>query len=128
MNGDKTKYVSVGFYPAFDYQPLVDFGAIRRCGSKSIILAEEQACTLAECLPKIQESMCKGEEAPVNKCESGVFRLNTPKTHRGLARVYLGTEYICLASLDLYYLARNFMSYSNNCAVTYSFCGNCFRF
>ena len=41
IDGDKTKYVSDGFYPARDYQPLVEFGAIRRCGSKSIILTDE---------------------------------------------------------------------------------------
>jgi len=28
INDDWTKYVSVGFYPARDYQPLVEFGAI----------------------------------------------------------------------------------------------------
>jgi len=37
FNSDRTKYVSVGFYPASDYQPLVEFGAIRRGGSKSIL-------------------------------------------------------------------------------------------
>jgi len=36
INSDRTKYVSVGFYPGLDYQPLVDFGAIRRdSGSNS---------------------------------------------------------------------------------------------
>ena len=29
INKDKTKYMSVGFYAARDYQPLVEFGAIR---------------------------------------------------------------------------------------------------
>jgi hypothetical protein len=26
LNSDRSKYVSVGFYPALDYQPLVEFG------------------------------------------------------------------------------------------------------
>jgi hypothetical protein len=29
IDGDKTKYVSVGFYTARAYQPLVEFGAVR---------------------------------------------------------------------------------------------------
>ena len=94
INGEKTKYVSVGLYPARDYQPLVEFGVIRRCGSKSLILTDEQVYTLAECLPKIHESMCKGEEAPVIKCESGSFRLITPRSPRGLTPMYLGTDYM----------------------------------
>jgi len=52
--------------------------------------------------------MCKGEEEPVIKCESGSFRLNTPRRRRGLARMYGGNEYICLTPLDLHYLARMF--------------------
>ena len=31
-----------------------------------------------------------------------------PKRRRGLARLYVGSEYICLTSLDLHYLARMF--------------------
>jgi len=34
----RIKYVSVGFYPARDYELLVGFGTIRRGGSKSVIL------------------------------------------------------------------------------------------
>jgi len=52
--------------------------------------------------------MCKAEEEPVVKCESGSLRLNTPRSCRALARMYLGTEYICLTPLDLRYLARIF--------------------
>jgi len=36
INEDETKYVSVGFYPARDYQTLVEFGDIRQGGSKSM--------------------------------------------------------------------------------------------
>jgi len=52
INSDRTQYVSVGFYPARDYQPLLEFGAIRRGGSKSIVLKDEHIDTLADCLPK----------------------------------------------------------------------------
>jgi len=74
----------------------------------SIILTDEQAYTLAECLPMIHVSMCKGEEDPVIRCVSVNFRLNTPRSRRGLARMYLGTAYVCPTPLGLHYLARMF--------------------
>jgi len=54
---DKTKYVSVGFYSARDYQPLVEFGATLRGGSKSLILTDEKVAALADCLPAIRDSI-----------------------------------------------------------------------
>jgi len=47
LNTNKTEHVSVGFYPARDYLPLVEFGVIQSCGSKAIILTDEQVYTLA---------------------------------------------------------------------------------
>jgi len=41
LNTNNTKHVSVGFYPVRDYLPLVEFGVIRSCGSKAIILTDE---------------------------------------------------------------------------------------
>jgi len=52
ISSDRTKYLSVGFYPARDYQPMVEFHAILRSGSKSIVLKDEHIDPLAECLPK----------------------------------------------------------------------------
>jgi len=99
--------VSVGYYPARDYQPLVEFGAIRRGGSKSLILSDEQVAALADCLPAIRDSMCVGGDRFVIKCESGNFRLHTSKRH-GSARLFVGTEYISLTTLDMDYLVRVF--------------------
>jgi len=82
VNDDKTKYVSVGYYPARDYQPLVEFGAFRRGGSKCLILADEQVAALAHCLPSIRDSMCVGGDRVVIKCESGNFRLHNPPEAR----------------------------------------------
>ena len=111
LNANKTKYVSVGFYPARDYLPLVEFGVIRCCRSKAIILTDEQVYTLAQCLPTFANAMCKeGKEVetPVIKCESGNFRLGMPKRRLGLTRLYTVSKYICLTSLDLHYLAHMF--------------------
>jgi len=59
LNANKTKHVSVGFYPARDYLPLVEFGVIRSCGSKAIILTDEQVYMLAQCLPAVADAMYK---------------------------------------------------------------------
>ena len=59
LSANKTKYVSVGFYPARDYLPLVEFGVIRSCGSRAIILTVEQVYTLAQCLLAFADAMCK---------------------------------------------------------------------
>jgi hypothetical protein len=45
--------MSVGFYPARDYQPLVEFSTVRRGGSKTIVLADEHVEILAARLPKV---------------------------------------------------------------------------
>ena len=95
INEDKTKFMSVSLYPAPDYQPLVEFGAVRRGGSMSLILTDEQVAALEDCLPAIRDSMCVGGDRVIIKFESGKFRLNTPKRH-GSARLFVGTEYISL--------------------------------
>ena len=98
--------MSVGFYPARDYQPLVEFGSIRRGGSKSIVLKDEHIDTLAKCLTKMFVSVCNGGWTGAG-CMSGSFRLSPLKNH-GSARLYFGTQYISLTILDLQYLARVF--------------------
>jgi len=107
INEDKTKYMSVGFYPARDYQPPVEFGAFRKGGSKSLILTDEEVAALADCLPAISDSICVGGDRVIIKCESGNFRLHTPKRH-GSARLFVGTEYISLTQPDMVYLVRVF--------------------
>jgi len=105
INLDRTTYVSVGFYPARDYQPLVDFGAIRRGGSKSINLKDEHIDTLAGCPPKMLVSICNGETGA--GCVSGAFRLSPPQNF-GSARLYFGTQYISLTILNLQNPAQMF--------------------
>jgi hypothetical protein len=101
IDGDKTKYVSVGFYPARDYQTLVEFGAVRRGVSKTIALVDEHVEWLEERLPKV---MCETSSSSSNDN----FRL-TPNRHSGGAvRLYLNAQYINLTSQDLRYLTRMF--------------------
>jgi len=100
--------VSVCFYPARDYLTLVEFDVIRSCESKSTILTDEQVYTLAQCLQKFADVVWKEWELPVIKSGSGKFRLGMPTSCRGLIRLYLGSEYICLTPLYLEYLAGIF--------------------
>ena len=52
INEDQTKYVSVGYYTARDYLPLVEFGVVRRGGEpKTLILSHEQVDAMSEGLP-----------------------------------------------------------------------------
>jgi len=62
---------------------------------------------LADCLPSIRDSICVGGDRVVIKCESGNFRLQTPKWH-GSARLFVGTENISLTQPDMDYLVRVF--------------------
>jgi len=88
---DRTKYVSVSFYPARDYKLLVEFGVIRRGGSKSILFTEERIDTLTDCLSKMLVSICNGgTDAAAVWCKSGFFRLSLPKIY-GSTRLYFGT-------------------------------------
>jgi len=80
----------------------VEFGTIRRGGSKSLILSDEQVAALSDCLPTILDSMCVGGDRVI-KWESGNFRLHTPKRH-GSAKLFVGTEYISLTQPDMGYL------------------------
>jgi len=105
INENKTNYVSVGYYTARDYQPLLEFGDIRRGGSKSLLLSDEKVTALADCLPAIRDSLCVGGDRVVIKCESCNIRLHTPRKH-GTARLFVGTEYISLTQLDMDYLVR----------------------
>jgi len=73
VNVDMTKYVSVEFYPAHDYQTPVDFGAIRKSGSKCLILTDEQIDTLAGCLPAILDSKCVGGTQSSSSAGAAIF-------------------------------------------------------
>ena len=101
IDEDKTRYVSVGFYPTQNYQPRVDFGGPR---IKHVILADQHVATLAECLPRICEALCDDEQFA---CIDVIFRLTTTGTYR-VARLYIEKHYITLKFQDLRYLMNMF--------------------
>jgi len=104
INVDRTRYVSVGFFPTRDYQPFLEFGTVKNNGPTFIILNDQQVNKMAECLPIICESIC-GNEQYVYK--DGDFRLNSTGNYR-VARLYLEKRYISLRLADLQYLQRMF--------------------
>src|SRR5262245_16175832 len=54
LNSDRTRYLSVGFYPALHYLPLVEFGGARL---KPILLNAHLVRTLATHLPILCSEM-----------------------------------------------------------------------
>jgi len=109
INEDRTKYVSVGCYPARDYLPLVEFGVVRRGGGpKTLIFSDEQVDAMAEGLPMLWDAMCIGEPPDGGRrCESGAFRLDVTRS-RHTARLYVDSQYISLTLQDIEYLSRIF--------------------
>ena len=63
INEDRTKYVSVGFFPTRHSQPFVEFGVARKNGSNFIILNDMQIDTITEYVPRMCESMFNNENA-----------------------------------------------------------------
>jgi len=107
INEGRTKYVSVGFYPARDYLSLVGFGVPRRAGSpKSLILSDEQVAALSETLPTLRGDMCSAGAGGC-RCESGPFRLDVTRSGR-TARLYVDSQFIHLTLQDIEYLSRMF--------------------
>jgi len=100
--------VSVGFYHARDYLPLLEFGAVRRGGGpKTLILSDEEMDALAG-LPMLRDAMCSGETSVGSRgYESGAFRLDVTRIRR-TARVYVNSQYISLNLQDIDYLSRMF--------------------
>jgi len=74
--------------------------------STILILDDHKVNKMAECLPKICESMCDLKQY---RCKDGEgnFGLNTTGSCRS-ARLYLDKQYICLSLVDLQYLLRMF--------------------
>ena len=58
LDPEKTKHISVVFYPARNYQPLVEIGSPK---STPIVLADQHVKTLPEHLPAQVDALWRGE-------------------------------------------------------------------
>ena len=96
LNNDKTRYLSVGFYPARNYLPHVEMGGAR---IKPIILDDHQVRTLATHLPILCSEMCN---AGVYNVKDGNFTIKTTKTYN-VARIRLDKQGINFHLGDLRY-------------------------
>jgi hypothetical protein len=69
LNTEKSKYVSVGFYPPRFYYALIEFGGVLLL---PVIIIDQHLTTLSEHLPELCAAMCLGERYTFR---DGVFRL-----------------------------------------------------
>jgi hypothetical protein len=101
FNEDKSKYVSIGYYPARNYEPMVEFCSVR---NNPIILTEPQMRYLAEVIPHMCHSLCINEKTTF---KDGDLQLTTTESTK-VARMYLGKRYISLKLQGLHYLRDMF--------------------
>jgi hypothetical protein len=86
LNSERSRYVSVGFYPARYYRVLTEFGGPRIA---PITLTERRLTILMEHLPKLCEAMCRGER---HACKDGDFGLLYIGVTHSVARMYQYTR------------------------------------
>ena len=106
VDQNKTKYILVGFFPARNYQPLVEFEAHE---STSPILTNHHVRTMAEHLPRQCDALCN-DEYYISKY--GDFGMNTAGGYR-VARVHLGKKWILIKIHELRYLSYIFFMVYN---------------
>ena len=94
---DKSKFVSVGYYPARGYQPLAEFG-----GAKKLLCSS----TLNNCKqwPRISPPCATLSANEHFSKKNGDFKMNTTGSYR-IARVYLGKHYLSFTYEELRNLA-----------------------
>ena len=98
LNEEKTRYVSVGFYPSENYRVLVELGGPRIV---PIRLALQQVRTLMDALPALCDAMQCGE---LYTRKDGAFRIRSGRTHN-CARLYHGKRCVSFRLADLRYMA-----------------------
>jgi len=98
LTEDKSKFASVGFYPARQYQPLVEFGGAKR---SPLLLDNQQLQTMANNISALCAALNKNEHF-IKK--DGDFRMNTTGSYR-VARIYLGKRYMTFSGNELQYLS-----------------------
>ena len=97
LNEERTRYVSLGFYPADNYQVLTEFRGPR---ITPITLTEQHVMMLMENLPALCDAMHRGE---LYTCKDGSFRLWSRKTNN-CARLYRDRKCVSFTLNDLCYM------------------------
>jgi hypothetical protein len=95
---DKSKFVSVWYYPARGYQPLADFGSAKKV---PLLLNAQQLQTMADNIAALCNALSTNEHFSK---KDGDFKMNTTGSYR-IARVYLGKKYLSFTYGELCNLA-----------------------
>jgi len=95
---DKSKFVSVGYYPARGYQPLAEFGGAKKL---PLLFDIQQLQILAENIASLCNALSANEH--FSKKE-GDLKMNTTGSYR-IARAYLGKQYSSFTYEELRNLA-----------------------
>ena len=77
LDADKTKYISVGFYPSRNYQPLVELGSPK---VTPIPITDSHVRTLAEHLPSPLDALWRNEFFNVHDCDFCMHSASPYKT------------------------------------------------
>jgi hypothetical protein len=107
---DKSKYVSVGYYPARNYQPFVEFGGAKKM---PMLLNDQHLQTMALHITALCAALCNNEYY-IGK--DGDYRMNTTGSYK-VVRVYLGKQYLSFTLEELrqllciMYIIRNQMTF-----------------
>jgi len=95
---DKSKYMSVGYYPARGYLPLAEFGGAKKL---HLLLNVQQLQTMADNIVALCNDLSTNEHY---KKTDGDFKMNTTGSYR-VARFYLGKQYMTFTYEELRNLA-----------------------
>ena len=95
---DKSKYMSVGYYPARGYLPLAEFGGAKKL---HLLLNVQQLQTMADNISALCNALSSNE---YYKKTDGDFKMNTTGSYR-VARFYLGKQYMTFTYEELRNLA-----------------------
>jgi hypothetical protein len=98
LNREKSKYLSVGYYPARFYEAMIEFGGANLL---PVILSEQRLSLLSEHLPQVCEAMCRSERYTF---WDGVFRLLYGVGVQAVARMCLDKRYVIYKLGELKYL------------------------
>jgi len=85
ISEDKSKFVSVGFYPACGYQPLAEFG-----GAKKLPLFLNSLQTMADNNAALCNALSTNEHFST---KDGDFKINRTGSYR-ISRVYLNKQFL----------------------------------
>jgi len=100
IGAEKKKYISIGFYPTRNYQPLMELGGPEKI---PIILTDNHIRFLVEHLPRQITGLCTNVYYTCSD-EEEVLRMNSTGSFR-VARVYLGKQFISFQLNELRHLS-----------------------